>query len=43
MTITRSFAYMFYNLIRKLFINRYEQQDRDEATAQRTKLNGWSK
>jgi len=40
MTITRSFAYMFYNLIRKLFINRYEEQDRQEAMKRRDKLNG---
>ena len=43
MTITRSFAYMFYNLIRKLFINRYEQQDRDDAMKRRDELNGWNK
>ena len=43
MNITRSFAYMFYNLIRKLFINRYEQQDRDDAMKRRDKLNGWNK
>ena len=43
MIITRNFAYTIYNLIRKLFINRYEQQDRDEAMKRRDKLNGWNK
>ena len=43
MIITRNLAYTIYNLIRKLFINRYEQQDRDEAMKRRDKLNGWNK
>jgi 5-methylthioribose kinase len=43
MIITRNFAYTIYNLIRKLFINRYEQQDRDEAMKRRDELNGWRK
>ena len=43
MTITRSFVYMVYNLIKKLFIERYEQQERDEAMKRRDKLNGWNK
>ena len=43
MTITRSFAYMFYNLIRKLFIEKYEEQDRDDAMKRRDELNGWNK
>tara|TARA_R100000963_G_C4558802_1_gene48534 strand:+ start:425 stop:556 length:132 start_codon:yes stop_codon:yes gene_type:complete len=43
MTITRSFVYMVYNLIKKLFIERYEQQERDEAMKARDKLNGWNK
>ena len=37
--MTKRIVYFFYNFIRK-FIEKYEQQDRDEATAQRTKLNG---
>jgi hypothetical protein len=43
MIITRNFAYTIYNLIRKLFIEKYEEQDRQEAMKRRDKLNGWNK
>ena len=43
MIITRNFTYTIYNLIRKLFIEKYEEQDRQEAMKRRDKLNGWSK
>ena len=43
MIITRNFAYTIYNLIRKLFIEKYEEQDRQEAMKARDKLNGWNK
>ena len=32
-------VYFFYNFVKK-FIEKYEQQDRDEAITQRDKLNG---
>ena len=41
MTITRNFAYTIYNLIRKLFIEKYEEQDRRDAMKRRDELNGW--
>ena len=43
MMITRNFAYTIYNLIRKLFIEKYEEQDRQEAMKRRDELNGWKK
>ena len=43
MIITRNFAYTIYILIRKLFIEKYEEQDRQEAMKRRDKLNGWNK
>ena len=43
MTITRNFAYAIYNLIRKLFIEKYEEQDRKEAMKRRDELNSWRK
>jgi len=43
MIITRNFAYTIYNLIRKLFIEKYEEQDRQEAMKRRDELNSWRK
>jgi hypothetical protein len=40
--MTKRIVYFFYNFFNK-FIEKYEQQDRDEAIALRDKLNGWSK
>ena len=40
--MTRRIVYFFYKFIRK-FVEKYEQQDRNEAIALRDKLNGWSK
>ena len=40
--MTKRIVYFFYNFVKK-FIENYEQEDRDRATAQRDKLNGWSK
>ena len=40
--MTKRIVYFFYNFIKK-FVENYEQEDRDRAIAQRTKLNGKKK
>ena len=40
--MNKKIVYFFYNFLKK-FVEKYEQELRDEAIAQRTKLNGWSK
>ena len=40
--MTKRIVYFFYNFLKK-FVEKYEQEDRDEAITQRDKLNGWSK
>ena len=37
--MTRRIVYFFYNFIRKL-VEKYEQEDRDDALSRRDKLNG---
>ena len=40
--MTKKIVYFFYNFLKK-FVEIYEQEIRNEAIAQRDKLNGWTK
>ena len=40
--MTKRIVYFFYSFLKK-FVEKYEQEIRNEAIAQRTKLNGWNK
>ena len=40
--MTKKIVYFFYNFLKK-FVEKYELEIRNEAIAQRTKLNGWNK